>query len=113
MSEEKTGFWAIVEIMGHKRYAGHVSEEVLGGASFVRVDVPANGKDAAFSKLFGASSIYCITPVSEEAARIAAGRLQEQPLSEWDLPDEWRQAMRQQRLAYDPEDQQDDDEFPI
>lgn len=101
------GFWAIVEIMGHKRYAGHVAEQVIGGASFVRVDVPKNGERAAFSKLFGAASIYCITPVSEEAARVAAGRLNEQPLSEWDLPQEWRQAISQGRLQYEPEDPND------
>lgn len=99
---DKQGFWAILEIMGHKRYAGYISEHVMGGASFVRVDVPAHGDCQAFSKMFGASSIYCITPVSEAAARIAAGKLEEQPLSEWDIPDEWRQAMRQQRLAYEP-----------
>ena len=49
--EQKTGFWAIVEIMGHKRYAGHVSEQVVGGASFVRVDVPEHGECQAFTKL--------------------------------------------------------------
>ncbi len=100
MSEEKNGFWAIVEIMGHKRYAGRVSEQVIGGASFVRVDVPESGERQAFSKMFGAQSIYCITPVSEDAAKVAASQLEEQPMSEWDLPDEWRQAMRQGRLEY-------------
>lgn len=104
----KDGFWAIVEIMGHKRYAGYVSEQVMGGASFVRVDVPAHDDCQAFSKMFGASSIYCITPVSEDAARIAAGQLREQPLSEWDIPDEWRQMMRQQRLSYDEREPEDE-----
>lgn len=101
MSEEqKDGFWAIVEIMGHKRYAGHVGEQVVGGSSFVRVDVPEHGECQAFTKLFGAASIYCITPVSQDAARVAASKLEEQPLSEWDLPDEWRQAMQQGQLEY-------------
>ena len=104
---EETGFWAIVEIMGHKRYAGYVSEQVVGGASFVRVDVPEQGDCHAFSKMFGAASIYCITPVSEDAARIAAGKLKEQPLSEWDLPQEWRHALSQGRLSYEPEDDDD------
>ncbi len=99
--KQEAGFWAIVEIMGHKRYAGYVSEYVLGGASFVRVDVPDQDGYKAFSKMFGAQSIYCITPVSEEAAKVAAGSLKEQPMSEWDLPDEWRQAIRQGRLEYD------------
>lgn len=104
MSEDKTGFWAIVEIMGHKRYAGYVSEEVVGGASFVRVDVPDQDGYQAFSKMFGSQAIYCITPVSEDAAKAAARNLKEQPLSEWDLPDEWRQAISQGRLSYDADD---------
>ena len=106
MSEEKEGFWATVEIMGHQQYAGFVSEQVMGGASFVRVDVPEHGDCAAFSKMFGAQSIYCITPVSEEAARGVVMRLKKQPMSEWDLPDSWRQAISQQRLPY-----HDDDDF--
>ena len=104
MSEEqKTGFWAIVEIMGHKRYAGRVSEYVLGGASFVRVEVPLTDKPG-FEKLFGAQSIYCITPVTKDAALAAAYKLREQPLDEWDLPDEWRQAIQQGQLEYHDEE---------
>jgi len=106
MSESETnGFWAVVEIMGHQQFAGFVSEQVMGGASFVRVDVPEHGDCAAFSKMFGAQSIYCITPVSEEAARGAVMRLKKQPMSEWDLPDDWRQAISQGRLGYDGEEQ--------
>ena len=33
--------WAIVEIFGHQRIAGKVTEQTIGGCSFVRVDVPA------------------------------------------------------------------------
>lgn len=114
MSEtQESGFWAIVEIMGHKRYAGYVSEEVLGGASFVRVDVPDQNGCKAFSKMFGAQSIYCITPVSEDAAKAAASQFKEQPLSEWDLPDEWRQAISQGRLTFESDDDQDDGEYAI
>lgn len=114
MSENnESGFWAIVEIMGHKRYAGYVSEQVMGGASFVRVDVPANNDCQAFSKMFGASSIYCITPVSEDAARVAAGQLKEQPMSEWDLPQEWRHALSQQRLPYDGDEPDDNGEYRL
>ena len=88
----------------HTRYAGYVSEQVMGGASFVRVDVPKHGNAEAFSKMFGAQSIYCITPVSEDAARIAASKLDEQPMTEWDIPQEWRHAMNQGRLQYDDDE---------
>ena len=32
--------WAIVEIFGHTRIAGRISEQSFGGAALVRVDVP-------------------------------------------------------------------------
>lgn len=94
---EKFDQFAIVEVMGHQSYAGRVTEETVGGSSFVRVDVPAVGDKQAFSKLFGASSIYCITPVDEETARAAAGSFNKQPLDEWsarrmlNLPDPQRE----------------------
>lgn len=98
MREEREGFWAVVEIMGHKRYAGFVSEHVIGGASFVRVDVPACDDKAAFSKMFGASSIYCITPVTEDVARGVAGQIREEPITPWDIPQDWRDAIRERAL---------------
>ena len=57
--------WAIVEVMGHRRFAGLVTEQAIGGASFVRIDIPEARDLPAFTKLFGGSSIYCITPCTE------------------------------------------------
>lgn len=86
MSEqEKPSFdhWCIVEVMGHQRFAGRVTEQTIGGSSFVRVDVPEIKGRQAFTKMFGSGSIYCITPVDEETARAAAGQMNNQPLEEW------------------------------
>lgn len=80
MEQEKFESWAVLEIMGHQTYAGLLSEEVIGGQSFVRIDVPAIGDDAAFTKLFGSGSIYCITPTSEEFARAVASRHKAKPV---------------------------------
>ena len=83
MEQQKFDHWCIVEIMGHQRYAGRVTEQVIGGTSFVRVDVPAVNDKPSFSKCFGGGSIYCITPVDEETARAAAAEFRQQPLDEW------------------------------
>jgi hypothetical protein len=58
--------WAIVEVMGRQTFAGRVTEQIFGGTSFVRVDVPAVNGTPAFTKLIGAGSIYAITPTTEE-----------------------------------------------
>lgn len=99
MPEDQAKFegWAIVEVMGHQKYSGFVTTEAYGGAVLFRVDVPGlpahprtlewseyiNGKTLLagtvvveeavqpFTKLFGAGSIYCITPCTEEVARKA------------------------------------------
>jgi hypothetical protein len=88
---EKFSEWCVVEIMGHKRFAGLVTEQAIGGASFVRVDVPEITTDKgitlpAFSKLFGASSIYCLSPCTEETARRFAAALQAEAFSRYELP---------------------------
>jgi hypothetical protein len=77
--------WAVVEVMGHKKFAGYVSEQVIGGAALVRVDVPETDQGGVFTKpytkLIGVGSIYCITPTTEEIARRAA-----QQLERWNNP---------------------------
>ncbi len=73
--------WAIVEILGHSRYAGTVSEHQIGGCSFVRVDIPEIDGTPAFTKLFGNAAIYSITPVSEQIARLVAREFQSRPLT--------------------------------
>lgn len=79
---DKLDTWGIVEVMGHKKFAGHITEHVIGGAALIRVDVPAVESNAlpvdnaaAFCKLIGVGSIYCITPTDEETARKAAAAL--------------------------------------
>ena len=84
---EKQAFdqWAIIEIFGHQRIAGRVTEQTIGGCSFVRVDVPAVGKEQAFTKLFGQGAIYAITFTDEAAATLAAGAIQARPIDTWEL----------------------------
>lgn len=80
---EKFEAWAIVEIMGHQRLAGRVSEQVIGGTAFVRVDVPAVCGLQPFTKLLGSGAIYAITIVDEETARASAAQLLHAPMDEW------------------------------
>lgn len=85
--QQKFEQWAVIEIMGHNTIAGFVSEQAIAGVAMLRVDVPAVGDQAAFTKFYGGSAIYAITPTTEEIARKAAERLETRPVDPWKLPD--------------------------
>lgn len=77
LPEAEGGFWMIVELFGHQRIAGKVSEFAFGGGTFVRVDVPEVGELKGFTRFFGEKAIYSMSPVTEEIARrlVAAWRV--------------------------------------
>lgn len=105
--------WAIVEVMGHQRYAGFVRQVPMGGAVMIRVDVPelpekeipdvswdydapdgpkrVEGKRKlpgvpAFTKFLGVSAIFSLTPCTEEMARAAVERWRSVPAVEMAMP---------------------------
>lgn len=77
--------WALVELMGHRQFAGRVTEQVIAGRGFVRIEVPAVAGRDGFTKLVGTGSVYSITPVEEPVARVIAGNLQDPPIDPWQL----------------------------
>jgi hypothetical protein len=88
MSEnESFDCWAVVELFGHNVIAGRVSEQTIGGATFVRVDVPEIEDRPAFTKFFGGAAIYAITPTGEAEARAACERLRVRPVQPYVIPD--------------------------
>lgn len=76
--------WAILELMGHVRLAGRVTEEEHFGAKLGRIDIP-NG-DGFATQWFSGGSIYRLTPTTEEIARNVAANNQPQPVHRWELP---------------------------
>jgi hypothetical protein len=97
---EKFDEWAIVDVMGHQRFVGKVTEQVIAGQGFVRVDIPATPTVGAWTKLIGTASIYAITPVSETIAVAMAQEREDVPLSRYELPE----SLRAPRLAAPPSD---------
>ena len=81
--------WAVLELFGHQRLAGRVTAVTLGGASFVRVDVPdieIELKGAVkLTKFLNPSAIYSITPVTEETVRAVAKSCSSAPVTRWDV----------------------------
>lgn len=87
-NRESAEGWAIVELMGHRRVAGYVRETTVAGAPMLRVDVPAptkEGKDRQ-TQFYAPSSIYALTPTTEETARRVAALGAPKPVQEWELP---------------------------
>lgn len=85
--EQKTAYegWAVVELMGHRRIAGLVSEVAQYGTAMIRIDVPADGEGQPITQFYGGQSIYCVTPVTEEAARAVARHHHPKPVSAYEL----------------------------
>lgn len=77
--------FAIVELFGHQKMAGTVTEQNIGGASFVRVDVPETEKQPAFTRLLNPSAIYAINPVTEDVMRLKVSQLHQAPIESWDI----------------------------
>jgi hypothetical protein len=77
--------FAIVELFGHNVIAGKVSEQVIGGQGFVRVDVPATQDQSGFTKFFGPGAIYAITPCDEGTMLSAVAGLRQKPIDVWKL----------------------------
>lgn len=81
--EAYTG-WAVVELMGHRRIAGHVSEAAQYGTAMIRIDVPGPD-DTTITQFYGGNSIYCLSPVTEDVARAVARRNQPAPVSPYEI----------------------------
>lgn len=105
MSEDqKFRQWGVLELFGHTRLAGEVSEAQIGGATFIRIDVPAVAEREetnyvprrpalpAFTKYYGPSAIYGFSPTTEEIARHVAGQIHAVPIDAFDVTSLLKQA---------------------
>jgi hypothetical protein len=87
IENEKKTFdeWALVELFGHARIVGRVTEATIGGGAFIRVDVP-NGQGAiAFTRFFGPNAIYSISPITEQTAMGMAANIGAEPVHPYDV----------------------------
>lgn len=82
MATEFEGF-AIVELMGHRKLAGYVREVTIAGAAMLRLDIPS---DPPVTQYYGASSLYCLTPTTEDLATRVAKASRPTPVHQYELP---------------------------
>ena len=84
MSEHAELGWCIVELMGHRRLGGVVTEQEIGGTSFLRIDVPAMTGTLA-TQFVAPQAVYCLTPTTEDMARAVAQLSVVAPVKRWEL----------------------------
>lgn len=98
MNDQKADQFAIVELFGHSRIAGRISEQTFGGTTLVRVDVPeVSYTEKPFgqaehtvtipvhTRSFGGAAIYAINWVDEAAARYAAQQIKDRPVQPYGM----------------------------
>jgi len=82
---DEFGVWAVVELMGHVKVAGFVTEQVLFGTTVGRIDIPAGDGEAPLTQYFGGSTLYRLTPTTEQLARAFAKGNRPRPVSRFEL----------------------------
>jgi hypothetical protein len=82
VADEPLG-WVILELMGHRRLAGYVTEQDVAGVAMLRIDVPC---EPPTTQYYSGSAVYCITPTSEDTARAVAAMGRPAPVQRWELP---------------------------
>lgn len=78
--------WGILEILGHRRLAGILSEETIAGAAMVRIDIPKPEGSGFSTQYYASAALYAITPCDEATARAFSQDNQPRPIARWELP---------------------------
>ncbi len=86
MEERKEQFesWAILELMGHRRLTGYVTATELAGHGVLRIDIPT--EHGAITQYYSPSSMYALSPTTEELAQAVAKRNRPEPVHVFELP---------------------------
>jgi hypothetical protein len=85
-----SGQWMLVELLGHNRVAGFVTEEQRFGQVLLRIDIPTEinfetKKMGYTTQLYGTHALYCATPINESDAIQLARSLRPKPFDKFDL----------------------------
>lgn len=82
-TNEQFSQWCVLELMGHRRLAGLVSEQEIAGQAFLRLDIHREAE--VITQYYSPSAVYCITPTTEEVARKTAALGRPQPVARWEI----------------------------
>lgn len=100
------GDYAIVEIMGHRKLVGRISEVERYGVKFLRVEPMFKGSILGVETLVQPASIFCLTPVEHATAVRFA------PIERYNLPDVIAAASAHMLALPEPEDDDGQENMP-
>ena len=116
MGEQEAKFseWVVLELMGHRKLAGLLTEQEIAGHGFLRLEVPGAPEEPPWHKLredeladghecgyycrkarpavapttqfYAPSAVYAITPTTEDVARRMMAGLRYEPVSRYEVP---------------------------
>lgn len=86
VEKEPLKSYAVVEMMGHRKIVGLVTESDISGGQLIRVDVLGADGEPERTEYVGVGSIYCLTIVTEEAAKKVAAANSPRPTWAYEIP---------------------------
>lgn len=106
---EKFEAWGIVELMGHQRASGRLSEQTVGGANLLRVDIPDG--ETFRTVFYGSSAIYAVHITDETVARASAAASGTLPTYAYEVSDQLRK-LAAPRVTVSTYEETDEEEYP-
>lgn len=88
--------WAILELMGHRKIAGKITEESIAGQAFVRIDIYSADDKIELTQYYNPTSVYSLTPVEKKTAVDFSIRHVPVPIYKWELLPDIQEEMEEQ-----------------
>jgi hypothetical protein len=77
--------WGQIELMGHQRIAGRITEVSVAGKGMLRVDVPDATGNTTHTRFYSPDAVYCITPTDRQIAIGLALAMDARPITVYNL----------------------------
>lgn len=86
VEKEKLEQYAVIEMMGHRKIVGKITESDIAAGVLLKVTVLSKDGKPDRTEYIGLASIYCLTIVTEEVALAVAASNSPEPTWAWNIP---------------------------
>jgi len=83
--DDKFELTGIVELFGHQKVAGQISEYSIGSSTFIRIDVPDTKLQPKFTRFVNPTAVYSINPTDKTTMQFMADAISAKPIDSWDF----------------------------